>query len=210
MADSVTFHFDPTCPWTWLTSRWMVVVADETGLEVRWRPYSLPLLHEDDELPEGAQARADVSTRANRVVAHLADADRDDDIAAFYTVLGTALHQDGVEPTPDLVDDSLRRAGLDDADRLAEVADDPSLDPAVRETFERVIEQVGDSLGSPLLITSDGNTVFGPVLSPVPQGAEAVAAWEAVRTLADLASFHELKRGRSRPDLDDVPGTARP
>jgi predicted DsbA family dithiol-disulfide isomerase len=47
-AASVTFFFDPLCPWTWVTSRWLVDVADRRGFPLEWRALSLALLHAGD------------------------------------------------------------------------------------------------------------------------------------------------------------------
>lgn len=196
MADSVTFHFDPVCPWTWLSSRWVVEVADQTGLEVTWQSFSLPLLNEGKEIPDQFKAGMEVSKQATRVVQHLADAGRNDDVAAFYTAIGTALHPGSAEMNTELVERSLREAGLADVEELVEVARDPGADAAVKVAHERALELVGEDVGSPIIITAAGNAIFGPVVSPVPKGDDAVAIWEAARTLADIASFHELKRGR--------------
>ena len=47
----------------------------------------------------------------------------------------------------------------------------------------------------------DGPSFFGPVLSRVPKGEEAVALWEAALTLARNPDFSELKRShRNKPD----------
>ena len=35
------FHFDVMCPWAYQTSRWMREVRDLTGLDVRWKFFSL-------------------------------------------------------------------------------------------------------------------------------------------------------------------------
>jgi len=32
----VAFWFDPSCPFTWQTSRWLRAVADARGLPVDW------------------------------------------------------------------------------------------------------------------------------------------------------------------------------
>ena len=202
MPDSVTFHFDPICPWTWLASRWILEVADQTGLQVTWQAFSLPMLQEGEETSDDAKPAMELSRRANRVVQHLADAGRNDDVGAFYTAIGTALHPGAAEKSPGLVDAAIRRAGLADADALCQVARDPGADAAVEAAYEKIHEMVGGDAGSPMVVTAAGNAVFGPVVSPVPKGDDAVAVWEAVRTLADIASFAELKRGRdSEPDF---------
>ena len=33
---AVDFWFDPSCPFTWQTSRWLRAVADARGLPVDW------------------------------------------------------------------------------------------------------------------------------------------------------------------------------
>ena len=196
MPETVTFHFDPVCPWTWLSSRLMVEVADQTGLQIDWQAFSLPVLNEGQETPDKFKAGMEVSRRATRVVQHLADAGRNDDVAAFYTTLGTKLHPGGAERSVELVDQAIRDAGLADADQLEEVARDEGADAAVRAAHQRAHDLVGDDTGSPIIVTAAGNAAFGPVVSPVPRGDTAVAVWEAARTLADIDCFAELKRGR--------------
>ena len=39
--EHVDFHFDVMCPWAYQTSRWIREVRDLTGLEVRWKFFSL-------------------------------------------------------------------------------------------------------------------------------------------------------------------------
>ena len=41
--------------------------------------------------------------------------------------------------------------------------------------------------------------LFGPVLTPVPRGQEALDLFEGLRLLAGTASFSELERARSGP-----------
>ena len=43
---SIEFYFDPGCPWTWLTSRWLVDAADQRGIDVQWRSLSPNQLHQ--------------------------------------------------------------------------------------------------------------------------------------------------------------------
>jgi 2-hydroxychromene-2-carboxylate isomerase len=37
----VEFYFDVSCPWTWMTSRWMTDVAPQRDLDITWRTFSL-------------------------------------------------------------------------------------------------------------------------------------------------------------------------
>ena len=46
MADvDVHFYFDPVCPFCWMTSKWLRIVADQRGLTVDWRFISLRVLN---------------------------------------------------------------------------------------------------------------------------------------------------------------------
>lgn len=194
------FSFDPSCPWTWRTSRWLVDVADQLGLDVEWRPLSLALLDEaaGADIPEPYRSAHALGRRALRVVAALA-AGPDADAGAvprFYAELGRRLHDEGAA-----TDDATLRAAASAAGVAAVLpaADDTSWDAAVRASHDAAMASVahGD-VGSPVLQPEAGGPgVFGPILSPAPTGAAAVRVWEAVRTLAAEPGFSELKRGRT-------------
>ena len=52
MSATVDFWFDASCPWTWITSRWAVEVAEARGFAVTWHPFSLAVLNEGKDIPE--------------------------------------------------------------------------------------------------------------------------------------------------------------
>ena len=54
MAD-VEFFWDPVCPWAWITSRWVVEVAEQRGLDVDWRFICLRIVNEEKGLTGGQQ-----------------------------------------------------------------------------------------------------------------------------------------------------------
>ncbi len=66
------------------------------------------------------------------------------------------------------------------------------------------MERAGDDVGTPVIAIDppNGPAFFGPVISEVPAGEDAVALWDAVMTLARWPSFAELKRSlREMPRL---------
>ena len=40
-STAVQFYFDPACPWTWITSRWVVEVAGLRDMQITWQLFSL-------------------------------------------------------------------------------------------------------------------------------------------------------------------------
>ncbi len=53
---TIEFFFDPACPWTWMTSRWLVDATAQTGHDIRWRNLSLAVINADREIPEKYRA----------------------------------------------------------------------------------------------------------------------------------------------------------
>jgi len=200
-APTVEFFFDPACPWTWITSRWMVDVAEQAGIDVEWHALSLGLLNAGsleptDDTPEEFRPRLALSAKALRIVEQLASEGRNDEVGRFYTALGTAVHVDQQDADDGLLADALASAGIED---LQSVGDDHSLDDLVKASHERAQSLVsGDDTGSPV-ISVGGNAMFGPIVSPAPTGDEALKLWGSVQALIATPQFFELKRNRTDP-----------
>lgn len=211
MAD-VEFFWDPICPWAWITSRWVTEVADQRGLDVRWRAISLRMVNEgrydqDEEL--AAKRRGHTLGLAMLRVAAAVDAERGNDaVGRLYTALGTALHVSGdraavvaMDPQA-LAEKVLAECGLPSA--LAGATDDESWDAAVRADTETSLRRTGGDVGTPVLTFAPpgGPSFFGPVISRVPRGPEALELWDAVELLARNPWFAELKRSiREAPQV---------
>ena len=39
----ISFYYDPSCPWCWITSRWLTEVQTEREIEIEWLPFSLAI-----------------------------------------------------------------------------------------------------------------------------------------------------------------------
>jgi 2-hydroxychromene-2-carboxylate isomerase len=190
-----TFFFDPACPFTWRTARWLVGVAPERDVTVRWRPFSLAILN-GDNTPDEYKPMMAASTRALRLVAALSANRRDRDIDAFYTELGNRTFEAGERLSDDVVNGSAEAAGIADAKAIL---DDPSWDENVRASHEQAVESAGPDIGSPVLEIEGGERgIHGPVLGlgDPPAHAEALAIWDSTVPLVRSTSFFEIKRGR--------------
>ena len=84
------FFFDPSCPFCWITSKWVRVVRDELGIEVRWSYISLETLNApyDDEVYETWHHGG---RRMHRVIAAAAEEHGQDIVGPLYEAIGTAI-----------------------------------------------------------------------------------------------------------------------
>jgi 2-hydroxychromene-2-carboxylate isomerase len=192
MAD-VIFFFDPECPWTWRAFRWLVEVARPRGLTVEWRPLSLAVLNEGD-VPDQYRTVLEASHRALRLVEALRRAGHHDDVARFYTEIGTRAHERDESFTDELVGAAAEAAGV--AGDLAAL-DDTGLDAAVQASTEAAVAAAGPGVGSPVLqLPGVERGLHGPILGEVPGEKDALALWDAIETLIHMSAFYEVKRGR--------------
>lgn len=193
---SFDFYFDPSCPWTWATSRWLVDAAGQTGAEIQWRSLSLGVINADRDIPEQYRAGMEAGAKAHRVIAALRAADRNDLVGDFYTEWGRRTHHDGVEPTAELAGEVATAVG---AEQWALAADDASWDVEIeRSTKEGQDLAGGSDVGSPVLAFGSPRVgFFGPIVSPPPQGEGATALLDHVVAAAETPGFFELKRGRN-------------
>ncbi|WP_282695369.1 DsbA family protein [Streptomyces sp. CC208A] len=192
----VDFWFDPTCPWAWLTSRWVLEVAAHRPLDVRWRVMSLTVLNEGrTDLDERWHRDLALRMEPVRVCAAAEERYGSEVLGRLYTELGTRFHLDKAPKERVTYAAALAAAGLDPG--LAEAAGSEAFDGAVRASHDEGIGRVGTDVGTPVLAVGDV-AFFGPVVTPVPRGEDAVRLWDGVLAVAGTDGFFELKRTRTR------------
>ena len=186
------FWLDPACPYTWVTSRWLVEVTRVRPVTVCWRVMSLSVLNEGrDDDPEGdPHGYLWVPVR---ICAAVCQEFGHDALGRFYAELWNRAHATG-DWLGDLTS-ALSRAGL--PRKLADAGMSTTYDEAVRASHAAAMAELGPHVGTPIIATTTtgGSRIafFGPVISRVPKGEQAGALWDAVLTVAGTPGFHELK-----------------
>ena len=94
----------------------------------------------------------------------------------------------------EVIGQALDELGLPAA--LADAAGDDAHDDELRASHYAGADAVGTDVGTPI-IHVEGAAFFGPVLSRIPRGDNAVQLWDAAKTLAAFPHFWELKRSRT-------------
>lgn len=194
------FWFDPTCPWAWLTSRWVLEVGKHRPIEPNWHVMSLYLLNEGQELSDDYRTLLDESLGLVRVCVAAGQKYGGDALLPLYTALGTRIHHDKRAKNREMITEALSEAGL--PTDLADAAESTAYDDALRESHDEGINRVGYEVGTPV-ITVEGVSFFGPVVTPVPRGEDAVKLWDGVLLVAGTDGFFELKRSRDRKPIMD-------
>lgn len=190
---SVDFWFDPACPWTWITSRWMVEVAEARSLDVTWKTFSL--LHLNGEgIPEEYAAPLRAQWKGLRVIEAARAGYGNEAVGALYTALGARIHHDG-DGLLDGLAAAVSEAGVDDS--VLSHASDESWDHGIRTSTDEGSALVGKGVGIPIIRPTGAKSVFfGPVMSPAPIGEDALKVWDAYLLLSQVDGVYEVKRTR--------------
>jgi 2-hydroxychromene-2-carboxylate isomerase len=203
----VDFHLDIMCPYAFQTSLWMRDVRDATGLDVRWKFFSLEEINRQPGKKHPWERPWSYGWSMMRVGAYL----RRQDPALldqWYMKAGTALHVDGRKPhRPEVAKALLGEIGLDPA-IVDRAIDDPTTHDEVREEHERVTRRGG--FGVPTLIFDDEQAIFGPVLIDPPRGAAAVRLWQNILGWREFPHLYEIRRPKTRQDIEEIADAFKP
>ena len=200
----VEVFVDPSCPWAWITSRWIEEVAPQRDLVVTWRSYCLEIRDDYGAAPtvpadrrEAVIAAHAVSHRMLRICEAARTRAGEDAVDALYTAWGARFftrHRPG--------DDALLAASIDacglDADLLS-AADDSKWDEPIAASMEVAYAFGGAKTQTPTIVVRDDppHGFKGPVMASAPGGAAAVELWDALQVLSRNPAVFEFTRPRA-------------
>lgn len=196
----VTFYFDPTCPWAWMTSRWMSEVAQNRDIDVTWRVMSLRWLNEDRDIDDDYRLMLTERQQLSGAVEAVVQRDGQHAVKPLYDAIGTRLHPGRRRDYDAIVAESLAETGL--APLTAAEVDAEAVQQGLRDAVAEVIGKVGEDVGTPT-IDIDGAAFFGPVVTPAPKGQAALDLWDGCVLIARTQGFYEIKRSRTDDPIFD-------
>lgn len=194
-AREATLYFDPICPFAWMTSRWLLHAAQVRDVSPTFSVMSLAVLNEGRDLPEDYRRSMDEAWGPARVALRVERERSAEELAAFYTAFGEDYHVGGSEDRRGSAERALGTAGL--PAELIDAYDSEELDDELRAAQQRVIDMVGDEVGTPVVSFGEGVAYFGPVVSPAPKGEDAGRLFDALVSASQIDGFFELKRSRT-------------
>ena len=199
MTTKAKFWFDPSCPWAWMTSRWILEVQSQRDIDVEWNIFSLAVLNEGRELTPEYRAKIDKTWGSVRVIAAAKRKNGYEVVLPLYTAIGTLFHPGAKPIERETFVEALKITNLDAS--LIDAYDSSEFDQDLRDSTKAALDLVGSDVGTPV-ISVEGVAFFGPVITPAPKGADALKLWDGVVAAASVPGFFELKRTRTaRPQF---------
>ena len=200
----VEFYVDPSCPWAWITSRWVTEVAPQRDLTVTWRSYCLEIRDDygvastvPDEFRERALAGHAISHRMLRVFEAARARSGEAAVDALYTEWGRRFFVSGHARDDALLAECVAGCRLDPD--LVDAAGDEKWDAPIVEAMEVAYVFGGPKTQTPTIVvrTDPPHGFKGPVMAPAPTGEAALRLWDAILILSEEPGFFEITRPRA-------------
>ncbi|MDO4910347.1 MAG: DsbA family protein [Corynebacterium sp.] len=199
MSENVSLYFDVSCPFCWVTSRWIKEVEKVRDVNVTFKPMSLAVLNDGRDIPADYAKKMEANWGPARVFAEVAER-FPEKVDELYTVMGTKIHNNdwperrGFGAYNPVIAESLAEVGL--PAELADFAETDAHDDRLRALQKAATDLVGNDVGTPVIQIGDV-AFFGPVITRIPRGEAAGELFDASVTLASNPYFFELKRSRT-------------
>ena len=212
------FYFDPVCPFAWITSKWVRMVAEQRDYRVDWRFISLRILNAEVDyathFPSHYEEGHTAGLKLLRVAAKVRADHGRDAVGPLYAAIGTRLFDTRRETSLAAADQAARQlveAALSEAKlpvELADALDDATLDDEIRGETDEALTLTGRDVGTPILHFQppDGTAFFGPVISRLPSPDDAGRLWDHVDRPCRVRWF---RRAQAQPSRNAAAGGVR-
>jgi Mycothiol-dependent nitroreductase Rv2466c len=175
----------------------MIDVGLQKQIQVNWKFFSLKLINKGREVKEDFKILHEIGLKALRVAAAVRSEFGNAGAGKIYTAMGACYHHDQEDiDAPSVVEEILRKSGYPAS--LVNTLDDKAWDNDIQADMDHAIAKAGNDVGVPLIVLDGGKGpgFFGPVMSPAPEGEQAVKFWDAIIAAGRIPGFFELKRTR--------------
>jgi hypothetical protein len=203
----ISFYFDATCPWTWITSRWLSEVALERNFEIEWLSLSNTLLR--DEMKDVA-GKAPLAHRLHRIIEAVRKDHGNKAINDLYGAFGKRWHIDG-QQNMIAMEAALQELKLD-AEFYVQAGDNMAWDAVLRQSLAAAQNVAAEETCSPLIVVNvlgAQKAFYGPIISSLPTLKDGLKLWDNLTWLLALPNFYQYKRPHDsvKPDIDSTHGT---
>jgi hypothetical protein len=207
----VEFYVDPSCPWAWITSRWLLEVAPQRELKISWPSYCLEIRDDYDvaaTVPENYRQQALEGHALSHGMLRIFEAARaeagEEAVDRLYTEWGRRRFSRQGPDADKLLRETVAAAGLDL--RMVDAAHDEKWDGPICESMEIAYSFGGPKTQTPTIVvrTDPPHGFKGPVMAPAPTGPDAVRLWDAITVLSEHDGFFEMTRPRTRLPRDHI------
>jgi predicted DsbA family dithiol-disulfide isomerase len=208
---AVEVYVDPSCPWAYITSLWLVEVRPQRDLDLTWRSFCLEIRDDYGVAPtmpaerrEAAIAAHALSHRMLRIMEAARARVGEHAVEPLLMAWGPRFF-----PRGSARDDSILAACLDacglDAD-LLDAAGEEKWDAPIVESMAIAYEYGGQKTQTPTIVVRDDppHGFKGPVMAPAPTGEAAVQLWDALQVLSREPGFFEFTRPRANRPIPPV------
>jgi 2-hydroxychromene-2-carboxylate isomerase len=204
----VEVYVDPSCPWAWITTRWVKEVAPARDLDVVWKSYCLEIRDDYDVAPTMPADRRDAAIAAHALshrMLRIFEAARaragEDAVDALLTEWGRRFFVRHAVRDESLLAAVVEAGGLDV--ELLGAADDEKWDAPIVDAMEIAYAFGGAKTQTPTIVVRDDppHGFKGPVMAPAPTGDAAVRLWDAIQVISREPGFFEITRPRANRPL---------
>jgi hypothetical protein len=193
----IKLYVDPCCPFAWIAYQWLAEVRRHRAVEFGLHLMSLPMLNEHQSISHGYRRLLAHTWGPARVAAAVVQQHGPDALAPLYEAMARRIfagadHYQVISEDLELVIvDALAEVGL--AGRLADAAATGVHDGSLRASHNAAVAPMGSGVGTPIIHLGT-NAFFGPVMTAVPRGSEALQVFDGLRLLAGYPRMFEIKR----------------